>query len=44
MRDVTPASKLAGDPDDAHEWGSQDGFVGGQPADFALPHKMRGLK
>jgi hypothetical protein len=25
MRDVTPASKLAGDPDDAHEWGT--GFL-----------------
>jgi hypothetical protein len=44
MRDVTPASKLAGDPDDAHEWGRRDGFECGPSADFALPHKMRGLK
>ena len=29
MRDVTPASKLAGDPDDAHEWGTRTRHVFG---------------
>jgi hypothetical protein len=30
MRDPSPASKLAGNPDDAHEWGAGDGFVAGR--------------
>jgi hypothetical protein len=29
---------------DAHEWGSQDDFVGGSRVDFPLMGKVRGLK
>jgi hypothetical protein len=29
---------------DAHEWGTQDGFVGGRTADFPLPGWVTGLK